>query len=317
MTSCRVSIVIPTRNRLEKLRRALKSIECQTFRDYEVWLVDDGSTDGTRDFIDSGQLTRTYSDIPSVNVLFNTQNCGAAAARNRALAKARGEYIAFLDDDDVWYPEYLEHQLMLLDSHPQAAASCARHVEFDGNGRSYQPDALPLFESVDPLISLLTDSFVHTMSIFVCRSATFNSIGNFDEKLSIVHDWDWYARLLISGHSILTPAGPPLVGRQIPGGLVARHRAWNEEEQSVLNRIFAENLQYSGRQRQVRAHRALFFARIGLSRRDYVFAMRRLMEALRMAPVRSMRTIALRVVRNCRAAISGERSGHTPSPLSP
>ena len=317
LKTCRISIVIPTRNRLEKLRRALASIEQQTFRDYEVWLVDDGSTDGTRGFIDPGQLARTYPNIPSIHTLLNERSCGAAAARNQALARAQGELIAFLDDDDVWFPNYLQQQLMQLDGHPKAAACCARHVEFDSGGSSHRPDTLPLFEGGDPLIHLLTDSFVHTMSIFMCRRAAFDSIGMFDEKLSIVHDWDWYARLLLSGNSILTPAGPALAGHEVPGGLVERHRAWYAEEQAVLDRIFASNRQYSARQRQVRAHRALVFARIGLSRRDYVFALRRLMEAFSGAPLHSLRAVALRLLRNCRSAISREPSSHTRSPLSP
>lgn len=314
--ACRVSIVIPTRNRLEKLRRALASIEQQTCRDYEVWLVDDGSTDGTRDFVESGRLARSYPGIPSIHALLNTQSRGAAAARNQALAQAGGELIAFLDDDDLWFPEYLQQQLMRLDSHPEAAACCARHVEFDACGRSYTTDPLPLFADDDPLIHLLTDSFIHTMSVFMCRSAAFDSIGPFDETLCIVHDWDWYARLLLRGNSILTPAGPVLVGREIPGGLVARHRAWYAEEQTVLNKIFADNTQYSGRQRKVRAHRALVFARIGLSRKDYTFALRRLMKAFGRAPLNCTRVIAFRLMRNFRSAISRARSNHARSPLS-
>lgn len=313
----RVSVVIPTRNRLEKLCRALASIEQQTCRDYEVWLVDDGSTDGTREFVESGRLAGSYPGIPSIHTLLNTQSRGAAAARNQALANAEGELIAFLDDDDLWFPEYLQQQLMRMDSHPEAAACCARHVEFDAGGRSYASDPLPLFADDDPLIYLLTDSFVHTMSVFMCRSAAFDSIGPFDETLCVVHDWDWYARLLLRGSTILAPAGPALVGHEIPGGLAARHRAWHAEEQTVLNRIFADNTQYSDKQRQVRAHRALVFARIGLSRKDYTFALRRLMEAFGWAPLNSTRVSAVRLLRNFRTAISRAFSSHARRPLSP
>jgi glycosyltransferase involved in cell wall biosynthesis len=302
---------------VDKLRRALASVDQQSFRDFEVWLVDDGSTDGTRDFLESSQLRQIYPNIPSINTLVNEQGRGAAAARNQALARARGELIAFLDDDDVWLPGFLQQQVKRLDSHPEAAASCARHVEFDASGRSYQPDLLPLFEYEHPLIYLLSESFVHTMSVFVCRSEAFGSIGLLDERLGIVHDWEWCARLLISGNSILTPGGPVLARHEIPGGLVTRQREWYEEEQGVLDRVFRANAEYSNKQLQVRAHRALFFARIGLLRKDYAFAARRLVEAFCRAPLRSMKIIILRMNRNVRSATSGARPNQDGSILNP
>jgi glycosyltransferase involved in cell wall biosynthesis len=317
MGSCRVSVVIPTRNRREKLQRALASLDQQTYRDFEVWLVDDGSTDGTGDFLESSQLQMTYPNIPAIHKITNAPSRGAAAARNQAMARANGELIAFLDDDDIWFPDYLQHQVNQLDNHPEVAACCAPHVEFDESGRFYQPDLLPLVNHEHALIHLLTDSFVHTMSIFVCRHEAFRAIGPFEEKLGIVHDWDWYARLLLSGLRILAPAGPALAGREIPGGLVTRHRTWHEEERSMLDRIFAQNKQFSGEEQHVRAHRALVFARIGLQRNDYAFAASRLLEAFRRAPLRSTQTIALRLARNIRAADTSKYSDHQTSDIVP
>ncbi|MGH8035100.1 MAG: glycosyltransferase family 2 protein [Lysobacterales bacterium] len=298
MSSHRVSIVIPTRNRLDKLRRTLASVNQQTFRDFEVWLVNDGSTDGTREFLDTSLLSESFPNIPSFNILVNERCRGAAAARNQALVGSCGDVIAFLDDDDVWLPNYLEQQVFRLDLHPEAMAICAQYIEFDREGRCYAPDLAPLFEYKRPLVHHLTESLVHTMSTLVCRRKAFDHIGLLEETCCIVHDWEWCARLLISGNSIIKAEGPALAKREIPGGLVARYRTWYAEEQGVLDQIFNQHPEYSEWQSQVRAHRALWFARIGLVQKDYAFAAHRFADAVGQAPLRSMNIILRRLARS-------------------
>jgi len=298
--SLRVSVVIPTRNRMEKLRRALAAVECQTFRDFDVWIVDDCSTDGTTELLRQGRLQEDYPDIPAMHVLFNGRPVGAAGARNRALDRARGEMIAFLDDDDVWLPEYLARQVSTLDRYPEASASYAACTEIDEHGRQRRPDFRPLFEYDSPLLHLLTESFVHTLSVFVCRRRALDRVGPLNDRLLIVHDLDWYARLLMSGGTIVPVPGAAIVRHEIPGGLIARHREWFEEEQSVLSRVFRERRECAYREGHVRTHRALFFARVGISRKDYSFAALRLLEAFRKDPVRCLQIIFLRTLRNLR-----------------
>ena len=308
MNTCGISVIIPTQNRLEKLCRTLRSVDLQSYRDFEVWLVDDGSTDGTREFLESGQLAHQYSNIPTVHILLNEVSRGAAAARNQALARSAGKLIAFLDDDDVWMPDYLEWQSERMAENP-AAACCARHIEVGPGGREREPDLRPLFEYEHPLVRLLSESFIHSMSVFVCRKAVFDAIGLLKEDLAIVHDWEWYARLLLSGNSILLPEGPVLVRREVPGGLVAKYHKWHEEEMRVLNRYLAGHHEFSGQARQAVAHRALLFARVGLEKKDYVFAMKRLIDALWNAPLRSMKIVTLRMSRNLRASNDRDNSG--------
>jgi glycosyltransferase involved in cell wall biosynthesis len=289
---------MPTRNRIEGLRQALASVDRQTFRDFDVWIVDDGSTDGTAEYLLEGPLREEYPGIPSLNVRVNDRPAGAAAARNRALAGVRGELIAFLDDDDVWLPDYLERQVATLDSHPDASASFAGHTEVDPGGRTSRPDVRPLFRYDSPLLHLLTENYIHTLSVFVCRREMIDRTGPMDDRLGIVHDIDWYARLLLNGGSIIPVSGSPLVRRGVPGGLVTRHREWFEEEQRLLGRVFGTSRVSARRQGHLRAHRALLFARLGIRRRDYSFSVRRLFEAFRMAPVRCIRIIFLRLTRN-------------------
>ncbi len=221
--SPRVSVVLPTRDRLEKLRRALAAVHGQTFRDFEVWIVDDGSKDGTAQYLRNGRLREDYPGIPAVRVLFNDRCVGAAAARNQAMDRARGEIIAFLDDDDVWLPDYLRRQVATLDRHPEASASYTAHTEVDPGGRHREPDLQPLFRYDSALIQLVTESFLHTLSVFVCRREVVDRVGPFDDGLHIVHDLEWYARLLMSGGTILPVTGGALVRRETPGG--AGHQA--------------------------------------------------------------------------------------------
>ena len=98
-----VSVIIPTYNRAHLLPRALESVLAQTFEDLEVLVVDDGSTDGTE------AVVTGYDD--RVRYLRQPQNAGVSAARNRGLREARGEFVAFLDSDDEWFPEKLARQV--------------------------------------------------------------------------------------------------------------------------------------------------------------------------------------------------------------
>lgn len=102
-----VSVVVPLFNKVAYVERALDSIAAQTFSDYEVIVVDDGSTDG------SGARVRSRGD-ERVRYL-RQKNAGPGAARNRGLSEARGDYIAFLDADDEWHPDYLARSVALLD----------------------------------------------------------------------------------------------------------------------------------------------------------------------------------------------------------
>jgi len=99
-----VSVVVPSHNRARLLRRTLRSILAQHLTDLEVVLVDDGSTDETP------QITNGAD--PRIVVIRNQEPGGVSAARNRGIAAARGEWIAFCDDDDLWSPDKLSRQLM-------------------------------------------------------------------------------------------------------------------------------------------------------------------------------------------------------------
>jgi glycosyltransferase involved in cell wall biosynthesis len=289
--SPRVSIVIATRDRRQLLTRARASVAAQSFRDFEIVVVDDGSTDGTGDWL--------RAHHPAVQLFASGTSRGAAAARNSGVAAARGAIIAFLDDDDAWQPAYLETQVRHLGRHPEAALSATRHVTVDGAGRVSCPNTPPLFADRNASVRLLAECPIHTLSQVACRHAVFDRLGPFDESLAVVHDLDWYVRLAAAGERA-EQLGDALVTRSMPGGLVTQHRLWHAEEWGAGARWFAALAIAPRDRRRIRAARALFFAKLGAARGDLTFSLARLADVLRASPADGARIAARRLLQRRR-----------------
>jgi glycosyltransferase involved in cell wall biosynthesis len=287
------------------LQRALASVEAQGFRDLEVLVVDDASTDGSVSWL--------RGHHPDIRVLRTETPIGAGGARNWGIEHARGELIAFLDDDDVWRSEYLEAQVENLDVNPTAVLSYADHVEIDASGRVSRPDTRALLMYASPLIRLLAETFIHTLSVVVCRRSGFDRFGGFDEKQTIVHDLDWYARILAGGGSF-AHLPRPLVGRTVPGGLVLSHRRWFREERAILHRAFVRDPAPRRHARMIHAYRSLLFARIALAKGDVGFGVLRLAEAFVSSPHWTMAIATRRLIRRLR--VEGTPEGWDPTVLS-
>ena len=293
----RVSIVVPTRNRRAGLARALDSVAGQGFRDYEVIVVNDASDDDTAAWL------RDHNHECRVVTL--DKRAGAAAARNRGVAESRGEFVAFLDDDDAWRPTYLDAQVRSLDANPAAALSFTGHLEIDGaSGRTAAPDTAPLLDYPTTLVRLCAEGFIHTMSVVVCRRELFARVGALDERLAVVHDLEWYCRVLQGGQRFVH-LPDVLVARSVPGGLVTRYRAWFQEEQAVLSRVLGGDPDEA----LVRTCRSLFFARLALAQGDLAFGFRRLGEASLASPRWAISIAARRLARRVRRRAQGALPG--------
>jgi len=177
-----VSVIIPAYNRAHCIGRALDSVRAQTFTDFELIVVDDGSTDGTPDLCADRGDTR-------LRVLRHGANRGAAAARNTGIAAALGVYCALLDSDDAWTPDKLERQLEFLRGRGGACrACCTGYRLLDAHGaRDYLPapprrDRLFLGCDLSPGSTLLAER------------AVLAEVGPFDEDLPRYEDWDWLLR---------------------------------------------------------------------------------------------------------------------------
>ena len=179
----RVSVVIPTYNRSRLLRETLQSVFAQTYREYEVIMVDDGSTDDTRAVVEG------YGD--QVRYLYQ-ENAGEARARNHGIQAARGELIAFLDSDDVWEPELLETEVGILDRFPEVVLVSARSITAGKESEEF-PRTQEVFWG-DLFLRLFQGGFINT-SAAVVRKWCLEEVGGFNETYRCYEDYDLWLRI--------------------------------------------------------------------------------------------------------------------------
>lgn len=198
-----VSVVIPTYNRVEQTIAAIESVLAQTYSNFEIIVVDDGSTDGSSQALQQFIKQRTNG---CRQMLFVSQpNRGASVARNTGISTARGEYIAFLDSDDSWIPEKLEWQVRALEEFQNECGVCftdARLVNDAGldvssfrvHGRNYAEEI-----GIDrDAASLLAESFSgFWVSSLLVRADLIRQIGGFSPDISFVEDRDLHFRLAL------------------------------------------------------------------------------------------------------------------------
>lgn len=124
-----VSVIMPTYNSGRFIAESIESVICQTYNNWELIIVDDASTDNTKAIV--AEYIRKYS---SIKYIFIEENSGAAFARTKAISMAQGEYIAFLDSDDIWYPDKLEKQFLFMRQNQYAfTATSYKHINEHGD----------------------------------------------------------------------------------------------------------------------------------------------------------------------------------------
>jgi len=208
-----ISVIIPTYNHASVLPRALDSIFAQEgtgdLFELEVIVVDDASSE------DTGRAVRRY---PQARYVRLPTNRGAPSARNAGLEVATGEYVGFLDDDDLWLPYKLKIQLPVLEAHPDAGLLYGQNIVLFGDQVSVWPgrDA----PSGRVFQRLLMGNFVPIRTV-LARQAALRRVGGFDESLSILDVNDMWLRLAFHFPFVFQP-GPVAIYRRHPGGLYIR-----------------------------------------------------------------------------------------------
>lgn len=220
MPTCKpaVSVIIPSYNRTRYIGAALDSLAYQTFTDLEAIVVDDGSTDDTEKTV-----YRIAESHPGLKLRYITQkHSGISAARNRGISEASGEWIAFLDADDLWVPEKLERQMMYLEKHPACRIIFTRYMNFYDGEIGSSPN-----EREQQLMDEQENCYLASAAV---HKSLFDSCGMFDEKLIRWEDSEWVTRIRLLGIDIGHHIEEALYLRRIHGKNISLQSLENGQE---------------------------------------------------------------------------------------
>lgn len=191
-----ISIVIPTYNAERTILKTVESVQQQTFSDIEIILINDGSTDLSLELLQNVKDERLK--------IFSYENGGLCVARNRGISHATGEFIAFLDADDLWTPDKLELQFAALQQHPEAGVAYSWTYFLDEKTKVTYTGASTLFEG-NVQANLLVNNFIASGSNPLIRRQAIESTGDFDSTLKSCEDWDYWLRLSAYWSFVVVP----------------------------------------------------------------------------------------------------------------
>lgn len=190
-----VSVIIPTYNRAHLVGRAIESVLNQTYQNFEIIVVDDGSTDNTE------EVVKNFNN-KVIRYIRHKENRGGGAARNTGIKEAEGNYIAFLDDDDEWLPEKLEKQISFFDDKSsELGVVYTGLIRVDETGEYIVKQYIRVPDIHVPekrrwiYEDLLLKDYVGTISTVLVKKECFEKIGLFDESLPSCQDWDICIRI--------------------------------------------------------------------------------------------------------------------------
>ena len=183
-----ISVIIPTYNRAILLERAIISAISQTYKNIEIIVIDDGSRDGTK---------RVISDLkkrcPDIRYFYEKNSGGPSKPRNKGIIESKGQYIAFLDDDDEWLPRKLEEQMNLFfrsNSSKLGFVGCYGYVISKNKKRIEKTKTSNSFFK-----DMLRKNRILTPTSILVKREVFNKVGVFDEKLRLWEDWEMWIRI--------------------------------------------------------------------------------------------------------------------------
>jgi GT2 family glycosyltransferase len=225
----RVSVVIPAFDAERTVGAAISSALWQTYADLEVVVVDDGSRDAT------GTVASAF---PEPVRIVRQENAGVAAARNRGIAEAQGELIAFCDADDLLLPGHLEALIEAYDQTGAGFATSNCYWLFPGGIHPSRTRYKGRFPAPDrQRLAILEQNFVSTMSLF--PKALAEEIGPFDEELVVAEDWDFWLRAIFAGRRVALQPRPLALYRWGDAGLASDPARMDAHTEAVLRKAAA------------------------------------------------------------------------------
>ena len=192
-----ISVIIPVYNGGKTIQETIESVLNQTLSNIELIVINDGSQDNTLEIVASIQDSRIK--------VFSYPNAGVNASRNRGVSQASGDFIAFLDADDLWTPDKLETQLRALQENDQAAVAYSWVDYIDGSNRFLHP-GVHVTATGDVFKELLVLNFLENGSNPLIRRQALAQVGDFEESLTHAEDWDMWLRLAAQYHFTAVPS---------------------------------------------------------------------------------------------------------------
>ena len=229
----KVSVVIPTYNAMAYLPETMANVLNQTYTDFEVLVINDGSTDNTQEWV-------AQIDDPRIRLISQT-NLGLAGARNTGIKEAQGEYLAFLDADDLWESTKLAQQVRALDDYPEVGLvyTWVAYIDEQGNSTGKIVNNANNQSEGNVWQKLTKSNFVECGSVAMVRRECFAKCGVFDCNLgSFVEDWDMWLRIArIYPFKVIKQ---PLVDyRQVASSASRNWSAMAQSYQLVIEKAFA------------------------------------------------------------------------------
>ncbi|MBD2449488.1 glycosyltransferase [Nostoc sp. FACHB-152] len=259
----KISVIIPAYNAEKTIAETIKSVQKQTFSDFELIVINDGSKDRTVEIVESIQDERLK--------IFSYENGGLPVARNRGISQATGEFIAFLDADDLWTADKLERQLIALEENPEAGVAyswtCFMDVDEQGKPLSFLPSPRYAFTG-NVYEKLLVSDFIHNGSNTLIRRQALESTGGFDPACPGCADWDYWLRLSTRWDFVVIPKHQILY-RRTPGAMSSKVEQMKEAALIAMKKAYQAappELQYLKRYTMVSFH--IYFAGLYLQHRS-------------------------------------------------
>ena len=225
-----ISVIIPVFNGEKTIQETIQSLLNQTFSDFELIVINDGSKDLTL------PIVHNIKD-PRLKV-FSYPNAGLSASRNRGVHQAAGEYISFIDADDLWTRDKLEAQFKALQANPDAAVAYSWTHYIDESGHFLRRGSyISLSGNVYP--KLLELNFLENGSNALIRKQALDEVGEFDESLAAAEDWDIFLRLAARYPFVAVPS-PQILYRVSVNSMSANLEKQEAATLQVLERAFTE-----------------------------------------------------------------------------
>ncbi|MBW4481995.1 MAG: glycosyltransferase [Tildeniella torsiva UHER 1998/13D] len=277
----KVSVVIPTYNAEKTISETIDSVLNQTFSDFELIVIDDGSRDKTC------EIVKTIDD--SRIIVFSYPNGGVSVARNRGIEHAKGEFISFLDNDDLWTNDKLEAQLAALSREPEAGGvyswTVNMMVDEDFNVSFVKGSESTLEGDIYP--DLLLGNFIGNGSNILVRREVINKIGGYEPGL-VFSDWDFCLRVASKFNIVVVPK-PQILYRKVSGSMSSKTYAMEVEGLHALEKAYETapaDLQHL--KKKSKAFLFRYCADLALSQHidavDLKYAREKLLSAIRLYP---------------------------------